>query len=291
MTPETVRFSGDSRVFALSLTMCSNLECGCGEFSFHLGEVPGASAPEGPLKFDVRVKAETWTEVAPPERPAAVKAMVAELLQEYPEAQRVKLQAKIAKRKTAARRLETYRIAEEDIATSRLVYFGEIVSELGGMPADDFSFAWRFQWQGIEFYAVDGYCPVPECQCEDVHLHFFELSPPASDGEPPTAEERCKVTLGFNGKMTIDDRHGCSEGAARAIFDAWRQQCGDVLTDLRWRYDKVKEIARRTPRRVCIPAEPWSLPIEPFRASPDKAGRNDPCPCGSGVKYKKCCGR
>lgn len=23
----------------------------------------------------------------------------------------------------------------------------------------------------------------------------------------------------------------------------------------------------------------------------DKAGRNDPCPCKSGKKYKKCCGR
>jgi SEC-C motif-containing protein len=23
----------------------------------------------------------------------------------------------------------------------------------------------------------------------------------------------------------------------------------------------------------------------------DKVGRNDPCPCGSGKKYKKCCGR
>jgi uncharacterized protein YecA (UPF0149 family) len=22
-----------------------------------------------------------------------------------------------------------------------------------------------------------------------------------------------------------------------------------------------------------------------------KAGRNDPCPCGSGKKYKKCCGK
>jgi preprotein translocase subunit SecA len=22
-----------------------------------------------------------------------------------------------------------------------------------------------------------------------------------------------------------------------------------------------------------------------------KVGRNDPCPCGSGRKYKKCCGR
>ena len=22
-----------------------------------------------------------------------------------------------------------------------------------------------------------------------------------------------------------------------------------------------------------------------------KVGRNDPCPCGSGLKYKKCCGK
>ena len=25
--------------------------------------------------------------------------------------------------------------------------------------------------------------------------------------------------------------------------------------------------------------------------SKKKPGRNDPCPCGSGLKYKKCCGR
>jgi hypothetical protein len=27
------------------------------------------------------------------------------------------------------------------------------------------------------------------------------------------------------------------------------------------------------------------------RVAPGGAGRNDPCPCGSGLKYKKCCGR
>jgi hypothetical protein len=27
------------------------------------------------------------------------------------------------------------------------------------------------------------------------------------------------------------------------------------------------------------------------KVSPKKPGRNDPCPCGSGVKYKKCHGR
>ena len=30
---------------------------------------------------------------------------------------------------------------------------------------------------------------------------------------------------------------------------------------------------------------------KPIRRSNDKVGRNDPCPCGSGKKYKKCCGR
>jgi hypothetical protein len=30
--------------------------------------------------------------------------------------------------------------------------------------------------------------------------------------------------------------------------------------------------------------------VQPYRA-PVKVGRNEPCPCGSGKKYKKCCGR
>ncbi len=33
-----------------------------------------------------------------------------------------------------------------------------------------------------------------------------------------------------------------------------------------------------------------NLPPEPARADPRRVGRNDPCPCGSGKKYKKCCG-
>lgn len=31
--------------------------------------------------------------------------------------------------------------------------------------------------------------------------------------------------------------------------------------------------------------------LEPIRRVEEKVGRNDPCPCGSGKKYKKCCGR
>lgn len=30
--------------------------------------------------------------------------------------------------------------------------------------------------------------------------------------------------------------------------------------------------------------------VETYRREKPKVGRNDPCPCGSGKKYKKCCG-
>lgn len=33
------------------------------------------------------------------------------------------------------------------------------------------------------------------------------------------------------------------------------------------------------------------LRTQPLKRGTPKVGRNDPCPCGSGKKYKKCCGR
>ena len=43
---------------------------------------------------------------------------------------------------------------------------------------------------------------------------------------------------------------------------------------------------------VSLQTTPESEPLEPIGfPSNDKVGRNDPCPCGSGKKHKKCCGR
>jgi hypothetical protein len=36
------------------------------------------------------------------------------------------------------------------------------------------------------------------------------------------------------------------------------------------------------------PTHNW-MPPEPYRRAEPKTGRNDPCPCGSGKKHKKCC--
>ena len=38
-------------------------------------------------------------------------------------------------------------------------------------------------------------------------------------------------------------------------------------------------------------SQPLPEAVEPVRLDQPKVGRNDPCPCGSGKKFKKCCGR
>jgi preprotein translocase subunit SecA len=38
-----------------------------------------------------------------------------------------------------------------------------------------------------------------------------------------------------------------------------------------------------------VPDSP--TPQQPFTRATQKVGRNDPCPCGSGKKYKQCHGR
>jgi preprotein translocase subunit SecA len=39
------------------------------------------------------------------------------------------------------------------------------------------------------------------------------------------------------------------------------------------------------------PAEDGPRITIPLKREMPKVGRNDPCPCGSGKKYKQCCGR
>jgi preprotein translocase subunit SecA len=49
-----------------------------------------------------------------------------------------------------------------------------------------------------------------------------------------------------------------------------------------------------SPDRVRTSSQPGAaqgMPGAPVRSSAPTAGRNDPCPCGSGKKYKKCCGQ
>jgi len=54
----------------------------------------------------------------------------------------------------------------------------------------------------------------------------------------------------------------------------------------------VKDVTTKGPSDVISSAESDSSKAsKPEPVKVDKIGRNDPCPCGSGKKYKKCCGK
>jgi preprotein translocase subunit SecA len=58
------------------------------------------------------------------------------------------------------------------------------------------------------------------------------------------------------------------------------------------RFEKKRE--REENYKKQLPGEdedPLPPPVEPIETSSEKVGRNDPCPCGSGKKYKQCCGK
>ena len=80
--------------------------------------------------------------------------------------------------------------------------------------------------------------------------------------------------------------------------DAGQRRMGDddVRDPGEWRdpeaptYQKVRKAAEHRLARPDLP-DPPSRETEPALHSTPKVGRNDPCPCGSGKKYKKCCGQ
>ena len=58
------------------------------------------------------------------------------------------------------------------------------------------------------------------------------------------------------------------------------------------RFDRRRE--KQDQIRAALPGEDEPKlppPVEPIHSDEKEIGRNDPCPCGSGKKYKKCCGK
>ena len=73
----------------------------------------------------------------------------------------------------------------------------------------------------------------------------------------------------------------------------WHPPISDVAEETSW-WQCFKRKPRLSATELAELAKqqaspPPSEPLPPVRSGP-KIGRNDPCPCGSGKKYKKCCG-
>ena len=143
---------------------------------------------------------------------------------------------------------------------------------------------------------LEHYCPDPDCDCRRVMLTVVEEDDPThSLASINYAFDRDDPMPGpFIDRTNRQTEH--AETLLRLVREA-------VLVDphylarLERHYALVKRAASDPDHpayvelRELIAASPKHAPHRPVASPTDSVGRNDPCPCGSGRKYKHCCMR
>jgi uncharacterized protein YecA (UPF0149 family) len=135
-----------------------------------------------------------------------------------------------------------------------------------------------------------------------------EPSAPLSQGDPSSLDlsqigamlpEGMQLPPGMDAKE-IQSLMESPQGQIMADFLVFCQEKGLDLSDGNPndpRIERLQKEWRSTPRDAFngkMPSDMLSLAqgkVETFRRQDPRVGRNDPCPCGSGKKFKKCCGR
>ena len=69
------------------------------------------------------------------------------------------------------------------------------------------------------------------------------------------------------------------------------EKAKNVYSGQKFSHDDAKQFAQTEHQRAAAMAPQRTSPAAPIVNKEPKVGRNDPCPCGSGLKYKKCCGK
>jgi hypothetical protein len=126
-----------------------------------------------------------------------------------------------------------------------------------------------------QYMIFDQFCLLPKCSCTDATLSILAI-----DAFGKTGEELGSVSVNYRKrewKKVEDDLYPFSTGTLKSVIET---QVPDIYKQLLARHIRIKAIYAHCKKRHYSRKEPLELP---------KVGRNDPCPCGSGKKHKKCC--
>ena len=126
------------------------------------------------------------------------------------------------------------------------------------------------------------------------------------------AMDHLRSSVGLRGYAQVDPKVEYKREGMRT-FDLMWKGIDERVTDIVYRIEQVEDDALRStwketaaihaaapsatlpepPAAEASAAEPSNPDdhVEPIRNLAQKVGRNDPCPCGSGKKFKNCCGR
>jgi len=142
------------------------------------------------------------------------------------------------------------------------------------VPGDIDANPFTFQYKDTEKYFItDQYCTNPGCTCHDVTLSFTRLD-----------EDKIKLPefvvrldlMSLNHEVV---RNSCDTDKTSDVMEYVLTNKPEIIEVLKFRQCEMKKDGGKS----------YMKGIAEKRSDP-RIGRNDPCPCGSGKKYKRCCG-
>ena len=98
---------------------------------------------------------------------------------------------------------------------------------------------------------------------------------------------------GTPGGSPIDSSGQAPDAGVPSIITGGRGGNGRPPRQVATSVDEIEEAFQRKKKRELEQARmagAGDMQVQQVVRSGEKVGRNDPCPCGSGKKYKKCCG-
>jgi len=178
--------------------------------------------------------------------------------------------------------IETAEVAEIDIHGLPNADDGHLVPFTEVFPL---GLSLNFTFEKAAWAADEQYCVQPRCRCTEIVLSFLQLKD-ATGRRTTSLRDVPALRYDYRAHTSRHLAPGPSGTPATGrLLAALKTACPSLDTRLELHHRIMQSLyARHYLARV-------KQRLETQRAvRREKIGRNDPCPCGSGKKFKKCCG-
>lgn len=135
-------------------------------------------------------------------------------------------------------------------------------------------------FKGKSYFLDDHYCVKNKCQCTETLLCFYPVLNEDADEntEVEAVDLAFAMRVNYQSKTWVrDDKPETNSLDTNEVRSAVEIEYNNFYALVQQRHQRLKLLYSNYLK---------ALPLEKSQ----KVARNNPCPCGSGKKYKKCCG-
>ena len=272
-----IKFSGFNPTILVHEEYCVNPGCSCTDALLRFIELSDDGAAVNDL-FILRLDINTWevTEKKVINKTIKAEKMIEEFVVDIDQLKEKLLSHYVSAKEYGKKNYIDY-ISD---GTVKLFLDGKMVSYseiFGGYDLFD-KFSFKFNETEMWFFE-DQYCSNPKCLCNEAMLTFYKI-----DDSKQTQEAEFAVRMNLNNFKYDVEFNENEQNRISEIIKSLHNSEPEVFGILKRRYKEVKNASKAIIKKFSLKEKKEEQPNI-------QIGRNDPCPCGSGKKYKKCCGR